>query len=153
MIIYRLATERYADDISGTGAKLMGGRWNTPGIPVLYTAENISLAVLEIVVNADRRFIPPAYQLLKLSLPDAVEVSAISKEKLKQGWKDDFEYSQWIGSEFLRQNKHLAIKVPSAVVDEEHNYLFNPNHSDFKKLKIVSKSHFKFDHRLHLHTP
>lgn len=152
MTIYRLATAQYADDISGTGAKLMGGRWNERGIPVLYTAENISLAVLEIVVNADRHFIPPTYQLIKLSVPDTVEFSFISKDKLKQHWKDDFEYTQWMGSEFLKQKKHLALKIPSAVVDEEHNYLFNPQHSDFKKLKITSISSFKFDNRLHLHT-
>jgi RES domain-containing protein len=152
MIVYRLATAQYADDISGTGAKLLGGRWNVPGFAVLYTAENISLAVLEIVVNADRHFIPPTYQLLKLSIPDAVEFSFITKDKLKQQWKDDFEYTQWIGTEFLKQNKHALMKVPSAVVDEEHNFLFNPRHSEFKKVKIVSTASFLFDNRLHLHT-
>lgn len=152
MIIYRLATAQYADDISGTGAKLTGGRWNERGLPVLYTAENISLAVLEIVVNADRHFIPPTYQLIKLFVPDTVECSFISKDKLKQQWKDDFEYSQWMGTAFIRQNKHLILKVPSAVVDEEYNYLFNPLHNDFKKLKITAISSFKFDNRLHLHT-
>lgn len=153
MIIYRLATARYSDDLSGTGAKILGGRWNVPGLPVLYTAENISLAVLEIIVNADRHFIPPAYQLLKLSIPDAVECTAITKDKLKKQWKDDFEYTQWMGSEFLKQNKNFVLKVPSAVVDEEHNYLFNPRHNDFKKLKIAAISNFQFDQRLHLHTP
>lgn len=153
MIIYRLATARYADDLTGTGAKISGGRWNVPGLPVLYTAENISLAVLEIVVNAGRHFIPPSYQLLKLSIPDTVEYTAITKDKLKKQWKDDFEYTQWMGSEFLKQNKNFVLKVPSAVVDEEHNYLFNPRHNDFKKLKIAAISNFQFDQRLHLHTP
>lgn len=152
MIIYRLAVQQFADDLSGTGAKLMGGRWNAPGLPVLYTTENISLAALEILVNAGREYIPPTYRLLKLLVPDTVEYSSISKDKLKKQWKDDFEYTQWIGSEFLKQNKNLVIKVPSAVVDEEHNFLFNPGHSDFKKLKIVTISHFQFDKRLHLHS-
>lgn len=152
MIIYRLAVQQFADDLSGSGAKLMGGRWNVPGLPVLYTTENISLAALEILVNAERQYIPPTYQLLKLLLPDTVEISSISKDKLKKQWKDDFEYTQWIGSEFLKQNKNLVMKVPSAVVDEEHNFLFNPGHSDFKKLKIVATSHFQFDKRLHLHS-
>ncbi len=152
MIIYRLATAQYAEDLSGTGSKLLGGRWNVPGLPVLYTAENISLAVLEIIVNAERRFIPPTYQLLKLSVPDNIGLTSILKDKLKQQWKDDFEYTQWMGTEFIKQNKHLIMKVPSAVVDEEHNFLFNPLHSDFKKLKITSISGFQFDHRLHLHT-
>lgn len=152
MIIYRLAVQQFADDLSGTGAKLMGGRWNAPGLPVLYTTENISLAALEILVNTERHYIPHTYQLLKLSVPDTIEYSSISKNKLKKQWKDDFEYTQWIGSEFLKQNKNLVMKVPSAVVDEEHNFLFNPGHSDFKKLKIVTISHFQFDKRLHLHS-
>lgn len=152
MIIYRLATAQYADDLTGTGAKLLGGRWNVPGIAALYTSENISLAVLEIVVHTERRFIPPTYQLLKLTVPDTVLLSTITKDNLKKQWKDDPEYTQWMGTEFLKQNKHLIMQVPSAIVEEEHNYIFNPKHTDFKKLKITSISSFKFDNRLHLHT-
>ena len=151
MIIYRLATERYSTDISGTGAKLMGGRWNSPGLLVLYTTENISLSVLEILVNAERQHIPQTYQLLKLTIPDTVTYNNVTKEKLKKQWKDDYEYTQWIGSEFLKQNKSLVLKVPSAVVDEECNFLFNPAHADFKKLKILSVNDFRFDKRLYLH--
>jgi RES domain-containing protein len=151
MIIYRLAIEKFSRDISGTGAKLMGGRWNTPGLPVLYTTENISLSVLEILVNAERQFIPHTYQLLKLNISDNSIYTTIAKEKLKAEWKDDFEYTQWIGSEFLRQKTAVMLKVPSAVIDEENNFLFNPEHPDFKKLKILSINNFQFDKRLHLH--
>ena len=151
MIIYRLAVEKFSRDISGTGAKLMGGRWNIPGLPVLYTTESISLSVLEILVNTERQFIPNTYQLLKLNVPDNVVNTTIIKEKLKEQWKDDFEYTQWIGSEFLRQKKVLILKVPSAVIDEENNFLFNPEHPDFKKLKILAINNFQFDKRLHLH--
>jgi RES domain-containing protein len=151
MIIYRLAIEKFSRDISGTGAKLMGGRWNTPGLPVLYTTGNISLSVLEILVNTERQFIPHTYQLLKLNIPDNAVYTTIVKEKLKEEWKDDFEYTQWIGSEFLRLKKVLMLKVPSAVIDEENNFLFNPEHPDFKKLKILSINNFQFDKRLRLH--
>ncbi len=151
MTVYRLAVEKFSTDLSGTGAKLMGGRWNNPGLPLLYTTETISLAVLEILVNADRHHIPQTYQLLKLSIPEAIGQITIFKEKLKEQWKDDFEYTQWMGTEFLKQNKALILKVPSAVVDEEYNFLFNPTHSDFKKLKIIFINNFHFDKRLHLH--
>lgn len=150
MIIYRLAMERFSMDMSGTGAKLMGGRWNSKGVPVLYTTENISLSVLEILVNTERQHIPQTYQLLKLNIPDSVSYTTILKVKLKEQWKDDFEHTQWIGNEFLKQNKILILKVPSAVVDEEYNFLFNPGHPDFKKLKILSVNKFSFDKRLHL---
>jgi RES domain-containing protein len=52
MILYRFAHRKFAKDLSGTGARLKGGRWNPPGIPVIYTSENISLALLEILANA-----------------------------------------------------------------------------------------------------
>ncbi len=149
MIIYRLAVEKYSSDLSGAGAKINGGRWNNKGFAMLYTTENISLSVLEILVNADRHHIPPTYQLIKLTVT-AAEYTTITKEKLKPEWKDDFEYTQWIGNTFLKENKNLLLKVPSAVVDEENNFLVNPTHKDFKKLKIASIVNFKFDKRLHL---
>ena len=150
MIIYRLATENFKNDLSGTGSKLFGGRWNSIGVSALYTTENISLAILEILVNTEKKSIPPTYHLLKLQLPDNLIPSIIVKDKLKLTWKDDFEYSQWIGTEFLKQKKMLLLKVPSAVVDEENNYIFNPQHTDFKKIKIIEIKKFEFDNRLYL---
>jgi RES domain-containing protein len=150
MIIYRLATENFKNDLSGTGSKLFGGRWNSKGIAALYTTENISLAILEILVNTEKNSIPPTYHLLQLTLPDSLIPSIIAKDKLKINWKDDFEYSQWMGTAFLKQKESLLLKVPSAVVDEENNYIFNPLHNDFKKLKIADIKKFEFDNRLYL---
>jgi len=150
MTIYRLSIEQYKDDISGTGAKLYGGRWNTAGIPVLYTTENISLAVLEIIVRTDINLIPLHYYLLKLELPDTAGITVINKTKLKKEWKTDVSYTQWIGNEFLKSNKSLVLKIPSAIVDEEHNFIINTEHSEFKKLKITSSKKFSFDRRLYV---
>lgn len=149
MTIYRLAIGQYKDDLSGTGAKLFGGRWNTVGIPVLYTTENISLAVLEILVRTDIDLIPLHYYLLKIEVPDH-SVTVINKNKLKKEWKSDVSYTQWIGTEFLRSNKSLVLKIPSAIVDEEHNFIINTGHADFKKIKITSSKKFSFDKRLYL---
>lgn len=151
MIIFRLATEQYIEDLSGTGSKLFGGRWNFSGIPVVYTTENISLSVLEILARADKKHIPPDYMLLKLEIPDSILYSTITKNKLKSNWKDDMEYTQFIGSEFAKTNSNLLLKVPSAIVDEENNFILNPNHAEIKKLKIKSLSKFKFDKRFFLH--
>jgi len=150
MTIYRLSIEQYKDDISGTGAKLYGGRWNTAGIPVLYTTENISLAVLEIIVRTDINLIPLHYYLLKIELPDTAGITIINKTKLKKEWKNDVSYTQWIGNEFLKSNKSLVLKIPSAIVDEEHNFIINTEHSEFKKLKITSSKKFSFDRRLYV---
>ena len=150
MIIYRLATEIYKKDLSGNGAKLYGGRWNSPGRAVLYTTENISLAVLEILVRADMQTIPLTYHLINIEIPDSMEALSISTSKLKTSWKDDLGYTQWMGDEFIKFNKLLLLKVPSAVVDEENNYIINPAHADFKKVKISAVKKFMFDKRLFL---
>ncbi len=148
MIIFRLATEKYKNDLSGTGAKLYGGRWNSKDIPALYAAENVSLAVLEIFVRADKLSIPPSYHLIKILLPDALPVQSIKTASLKKGWKDDWEYTQWMGDQFLLSGNAAALKVPSAIVEEEYNYVLNTTHPDCKKLKVVETSIFQFDKRL-----
>ncbi|MES2850354.1 MAG: RES family NAD+ phosphorylase [Bacteroidota bacterium] len=150
MIIYRLATGLHKEDISGNGSKIYGGRWNSPGVAVLYTAENISLAVLEILVRADRQTIPLSYSLIKLSIPDTAETIVIPETKLKRSWEDDLAYTQWMGDEILKANGALILKVPSAIVPEENNYLLNTKHSDYKKVKIITTSGFDFDKRLFL---
>lgn len=150
MIIYRLATEIYKEDLSGNGAKLFGGRWNSVGLPVLYTTENISLSVLEILVRTDMQSIPLNYHLIKIEIPDSIQPLSITINKLKIEWKDDLEYTQWMGDEFIKSNKLLALKVPSAVVDQENNYIVNPEHTDFRKVKIIAVKKFRFDKRLFL---
>lgn len=148
MIVYRLATGTYKDDLSGQGAKIWGGRWNLPGIATLYTAENISLAVLEILVRTSKNTIPRSYDLLKLSIPDNAKMIVVPESTLKRLWENDVAYTQWMGNEILKANEALVIKVPSAIVPEENNYLLNPRHSDYKKIKINDSAGFNFDKRL-----
>ena len=150
MIIYRLAIETYKNDLSGTGSKLFGGRWNSVGLAVLYTTQNISLAVLEILVRTDMQTIPISYHLIKIDIPNAIEPQLISSDKLKKDWKNDIGYTQWMGDEFIKSGNSLLLKVPSAIVDEENNYVINPKHSDFKKVKIIKVNKFQFDKRLFL---
>ena len=150
MIVYRLAIEQYIDDLSGTGAKLYGGRWNSVGFPVLYATENISLALLEILGRADKTLVPPDYMLLKLEIPDSIKLANIYKNKLKKNWKDDLEYTQFIGTSFVKDGTELAMKVPSAIVDEESNFVINTRHPDFKKLKVKGISKFQLDKRFFL---
>ena len=148
MIIYRLAIEAYKNDLTGTGSKLYGGRWNRPGFAAIYSAEHISLAVLEILVNTDKNNIPPAYHLLKLHIPDDIAVKQIKLKSLKAKWYHDIEYAQFIGSSFLESGKEAVLKMPSAIVKEESNFLLNPNHPDFKKISIKEATLFDLDIRL-----
>jgi RES domain-containing protein len=150
MIVYRLCNQAYSDDLSGTGAKLYGGRWNPIGLNALYTTENISLAVLELLVHIKAYRRPQDYYLLSISIPENIQNVFVDHTKLKKSWKDDPSYSQFMGGEFLRANESAVMKVPSAIVDEECNYIINPLHSDSSRIRIVSTRAFYFDKRLHL---
>jgi len=149
MIIYRLSIEPYKDDLTGEGAKLFGGRWNPAGKAAIYATENISLAVLEILVRTDIRFIPPAYYLIKIEIPENIIPANIRRSKLKSNWKNDVEYTRGMGHDFLQSANSLVLKIPSAIIDEEHNFIINPAHSDSKKIKTTA-SKFQFDKRLFL---
>jgi RES domain-containing protein len=148
MIIYRICKSEYKDDISGTGAKLYGSRWNQAGYPMLYAAEHISLAALEMLVHINFDEVPPSFYLLLIKVPDATSVTELKYDKLKESWEDDTAYTSWIGSEFIKGKASLCMKVPSAVIAEEHNYLLNPLHTDFKKIHIAEARPFNFDKRL-----
>lgn len=150
MIIYRLTNGDHIKDLSGTGAKLYGGRWNSIGLHAIYTTENISLAILEILVHLKKYNCPADYHLLTISIPDSIKPLTISTEKLKKNWKDDPTYSQFMGDEFLKTKQSLILKVPSVIVEQENNFLLNPAHADATKIKIVSSRLFEFDKRLYL---
>jgi len=148
MIVYRISNSAYKDDITGTGAKLMGSRWNSKGVPVLYTSQHISLAVLEMLVNTNFKDYAIALDLMYLNFPDEFPITVIDPGNLKTNWKDDFEYTRYMGDEFLKQKESLILKVPSAVIQEEFNYLANPMHADFKKIKLTKTKSFWPDERL-----
>jgi len=136
MILHRFAHRKYAHDISGTGSKLKGGRWNSVGLAVVYSSERISLSLLEVLANANTLEELQMLQLTEIEVPDNVPLHEIRLSQLKKEWWKDFEYSQWLGSEILKENKALIIKCPSAIIESENNYLINPLHSSFKKINI-----------------
>jgi RES domain-containing protein len=148
MIVYRICNSIYSNDLSGTGAKLFGGRWNSKGIPMLYVGENISLTVLEMLVHTQFKDFGMALSLIKIAIPDTIEIKEIKLTKLKKEWIEDYSYTKFIGNEFIKSANNLLLKVPSAVVNEEHNYLINPLHIDFKKIKINAIKTFETDKRL-----
>jgi RES domain-containing protein len=148
MIVYRISNSAYNNDISGTGAKQMGSRWNSRGVPVLYTSQSISLSVLEMLVNTNFKDYAIALDLMYIRLPDEQSFTEIDLKHLKNNWKDDFEYTRYMGDEFIKQKESLILRVPSAVIQDEYNYLANPLHGDFKKIKIVKTKSFWPDERL-----
>ena len=150
MIVYRLTSGEFSNDLSGTGAKLYGGRWNSSGLPALYTTEHISLAVLEILVHIKNLQTPLNYYLITLEIPENAPLVSIAYKKMKRNWKDDPSYLQSMGDEFLSSKLSLVLKVPSAIIEAENNFIINPAHPDMTKIKILNAENFIFDKRLYL---
>lgn len=148
MLLYRLTRCIYANDLTGTGARLYGGRWNSEGKAMLYLASSRSLALLEALVHLPPAFVPDEYCMAIMEAPDD---HAVADEKLlPKNWQDfpDMDLLKQIGNTFLIEKKHLLLKVPSAIVNEEYNYLLNPLHPSAKKVKLKSTQSFSFDNRL-----
>jgi len=147
MILYRISNELYKEDISGDGAAINGSRWNSKNVKMLYAGEYISLCILESLVHLRKIDIPADQYLLSIQIPE-VEFQEIKFSKLKDKWQQHLNYTQWIGDQFISSNKHLFLKVPSAIVPQEHNFLINPLHKDFEKVKIVTSELLELDKRL-----
>ncbi len=148
MLLYRITKCMYAGDLSGTGARLYGGRWNSPGQAMVYTASSRSLAVLEALVHLQPTNMPDDFCLAVIKAPDDVEETDAAT--LPANWHEYPEHYilQQTGNRFLQKQKHLLLKVPSAIVKEEFNYLINPAHPEALKVKVMSRQPFAFDTRL-----
>lgn len=150
MIVYRLSKEKYKNDLSGKGAELAGGRWNSKGVPVLYTSESRALCSTEIAVHSPLGIVPSDYWIMSIEFPDTVEISEIDPSTLPEDWDaaPHTNATQLIGDRFVGLGKTLVLKVPSAVVPGDFNYLINPAHSLFPLVKIIDSEIFEFDKRL-----
>jgi RES domain-containing protein len=149
MRVYRLSKEKYARDLSGKGAERIGGRWNSKGVPMLYTANSRALCVAEIAVHVPLGILPIDYCLVSLEIPDD-SIGELSEKLLPDDWKSfpHVESTQQLGNKHIAEQGTLALKVPSAVVQGECNYLLNPLHARFAEVKLVGVEPFEFDGRL-----
>lgn len=148
MILYRITNARYADDLSGNGARLYGGRWNSEGRAMVYLASSRSLAILESLAHLVPTNVPGEYMMLTIETPD--DLLEINAKLLPANWNEYPEPNilKQIGNSFLQKNEYLLLKVPSVIVPEEFNYLMNPTHPKAGKVKITKKSPFIFDERI-----
>ncbi|MEX0773673.1 MAG: RES family NAD+ phosphorylase [Balneolales bacterium] len=149
MIVYRVTKERYAEDLSGKGAERFGGRWNNKGVPVVYTSEHRSLCLLEMLVRTPTDVIPKDLVLVEIFIPDDCSTYFISKDELPQSWKSfpHDRFMKQIGDELLIAKKHLVIKVPSVLVENEYNYLINPFHEQVSGASVNEVKSLDLDAR------
>ena len=146
--VFRIANCKYIDDLSGKGAALHGGRWNSIDVYMLYAAESPALALLEAIAHIGK--IPEQrYCMITIEMPND-KIETIAPEQLSTGWHKSPppDFLKVTGDNFIRANISLALKVPSVLMPEEHNFLINPNHKDFKKIKTVANRPLNIDERL-----
>lgn len=150
MEVFRVSREKYAAKLSGKGAAIRGARWNSVGVEMIYTAANRSLAMAEVAVHLSLATLEDDYLMLTIAVPVDVLMQKLTETKLPRGW-NNFPYisaTQAIGNKFIADGKHCVMQVPSAVTPGDHNFLINPHHDDFAKIRILKKEPFPFDKRM-----
>lgn len=150
MKLYRITSHKRAYDLSGTGSKLFGGRWNSIGHPLIYASGSVSLAMLEVMANAESDFLKSSLALNILSVPDHLHIEKTEVEQLQEEWKN-FPYHKTTvtyGDRWIASRLTPILQVPSAVNPFEVNFLLNPLHEDFKLITCEEVREIKFDLRL-----
>ena len=148
--LFRISTAEHIDDLTGSGAKLYGGRWNYPGHPVIYTSSTRSLAALEFLVHVPMALAPEDLSIIEINIPDTIKRRSLNNTQLPQNWRDYPAPDELasIGTDWLKSKLSLILDIPSAVVAEEVNVLINPLHSDMQHVRIAAIEKFSFDPRL-----
>ena len=135
--------------LTGEGARLYGGRWNNKGKSVIYTSESRALAVAEMLVHLDNSSPLPSYVVLEVQIDETL-VQEIDIAALPNNWRAEPppKRIRSIGDEWIDARASAVLRVPSAVIEGDFNYLLNPTHPDFPKLKFSDAKRFRFDKRL-----
>ena len=150
MEAYRLSREKFVATLSGKGAALKGARWNSIGVELIYTASNRSLAMAEVAVHFTLATLPSDYMMITILIPDNISIQKLNISDLPTNW-NTFPHpstTQTIGDQFIADNKFCVLQIPSSVTQGDYNLLINPNHPDFKRIKIIATDKFPFDKRI-----
>jgi RES domain-containing protein len=151
--VWRVCARRHvAHALDGEGARRFGGRWNPPGVAVVYTAGSLALAILELLVQVDVDLLPDDLVALAVEVPDAVRVRRVRAAQLPAGWDryPALDVAQAVGAAWVRAADSAVLAVPSAVVPQESNYLLNPAHPDARGIRAGRPERLRLDPRLPL---
>ena len=150
MLVYRLVRKKYGIQLSGVGAARSGNRWNSRGTEIIYTSGSRALAMAEVAVHLSIAMIPNDYVMLEIHIDDNTHILSIDATELDLNWNSHppIKSTQLIGDQFIANHQYGVMKVPSAVVSGDYNYLINPRHADIKKVYVRGQQDFKFDRRL-----
>ena len=148
MKIFRITDSKWSDKLVASGRP---ARWNSKDVAMLYFAQSISLACLENAVHRSKIELKDKnYSLVEVEVPD--NFKEINLKELPSGWNkitpEAIFLCRAFGDRWIQSNSSLLLRVPSVIVNGEYNFLVNPKHPDFNKIKILKTSPFLFDSRL-----
>ncbi len=147
---WRITKRKHARNaFSGEGAREFGGRWNNPGTAIVYTAQSQSLAALEMLVHLDSSDLLQKYVLIAVEFDQSL-IRPVEPAALPRDWRSDPAPPEIrsIGDDWVLAGSSAVLQVPSALVPGENNFLLNPAHQDFAKLRFGKPLAFRFDPRL-----
>lgn len=150
MKVFRLSKKKFSEELSGKGASKSGNRWNSKGTEIIYAAESRALAMAEVAVHLTLATLPSDFVMIEIEIPDNIKIKVINLNDLPDHWNNypPNNSTQKIGDDFIDSMEDCILKVPSAVVQGDFNYLMNPYHKEFKQIKILSVIAFPFDKRI-----
>jgi RES domain-containing protein len=147
--VWRICSRRYRR-FDGEGARLYGGRWNYAGTSIVYTSGSLSLAALELFVHVDTDLAPDGLVAIPADISEDVAVGTVDIAKLPRNWRayPAQEALKDIATAWVKESSTAVLAVPSVVIPSEQNYLLNPRHRDFRRVRIQKAIPFEFDPRL-----
>lgn len=144
MLVWRLVNPQFSPGLDGEGARLLGGRWNSPGVPMVYCASSVALTALEVFVHLPASMRQPG----KLPQLQLVGLEVDDSALLYRAEMPSMEMAREIGNRWVQERSHLGMLVPSALVPFDQNIVLNPLHAGMANLKIFVEQPFAFDPRL-----
>ncbi len=147
MLVYRICHAKWAKQLTASG---FPARWNSKGTYIIYTSQYCSLSCLENIVHRGCEGLQDNFRLLTIQIPSAVKIKTIQNKILSENWN---EYSnqyitQAIGDTWVQKNITPVLKIPSAIIHGEFNFLLNINHQGYKKIKLQQIERLVFDARI-----
>lgn len=141
MLVYRITKAIYADRLVASGG---AARWNSRGQFVIYTAGTRALACLENVVHRSSEGLMDNFRVMVINVPNTLSMDTVDRKLLPDNWSDYWQYGicQQLGGEWLEKRQAAVLRVPSAIIPDESNYLLNPAHPDFSHITLVSTEPF-----------
>ena len=147
MECFRITHAQYVDTLYASGR---AGRWNAEKQRLIYTAASRSLACLENVVHRSGRGLNALFKVMVIYIPDDLYIENLDTSQLPEQWYQSVYVPECkrVGDAWLNSQRSPVLKVPSAIIPNEYDYLLNPLHQDFEKIRLIATEDFRFDMRI-----